>query len=136
MKYLLDTNIIIYFLNGSYPEITGHLKHVPAQDIMIPAVVLAELEYGTRNSNDYEKSIAAIRKFTKPFEIAMFSENEAGEYGSIMTDLKKNGTPIGANDMMIAATARANGAVLVTHNLKEFQRVKNLVLEDWTTAAV
>lgn len=101
--------------------------------IVIPSIVLAEIEYGARKSIDYGKTIALYNEFTKVFEAEDFSSKAAVEYGNIRASLEKKRQVIGANDMLIAATVLAAGGTLVTHNTKEFNRVESLLIEDWTT---
>ena len=135
MTYLLDTNIVIYALKGTYPALQDRFKGVAAQSIAVPAVVLAEIEYGARKSRDYAETIRAYRAFTDVFEAVPFSRAAAGHYGRVRAELERKGTTIGANDLLIAATALAEDAVLVTHNTREFERVEGLRLEDWTLEA-
>ena len=132
MKYYLDTNIIIYALNGKYPRILSHFQQVPSLSIVIPSVVLAEIEYGARKSFDYEKTISLYRKFVSYFAIEPFTGHAAAAYGRIRSSLEKKGQIIGANDLLIAAAAMADHGILVTHNTREFSRVEGLVYEDWT----
>ena len=132
MKFYLDTNIIIYVLIGRYPAVMKHFQAVPMMSIAIPDVVLAEIEYGARKSRAYEKTIAQYRKFTQSFESVPFSDTAAECYGRIRASLEMHGEVIGANDLLIAATAMADDSVLVTHNVKEFSRIEGLRLEDWT----
>ncbi len=132
MKYILDTNIIIYALKSKYENLRDHFFSIPADHIYIPSIVMAELEYGAMNSYDYDKSILPIRAFTNAFEKIDFTQNCAKEYGILRKHLKDAGQPIGGNDMLIAATALAENAVLVTHNTQEFSRIPKLLLEDWT----
>ena len=132
MIYFLDTNICIYFLKGLYPAIrTRMLARRPAE-IAIPAIVKAELPYGAYKSQRREENEQAIARFLLPFAVAHFGDAEAEEYAGIRATLEQAGTPIGPNDMIIAATVRANAGVLVTHNISEFSRVPDLVTEDWT----
>lgn len=132
MKYFLDTNIIIYALNGKYPAILSHFQKIPSMSIVIPSIVLAEIEYGARKSVDYDKTISLYNAFTSTFESEDFSSKAAIEYGMIRASLEKSGKVIGANDMLIAATVLAEGGTLVTHNTKEFSRINSLSIEDWT----
>lgn len=132
MKYLLDTNIIIYAIKGTYPAIPEHFRHVPAQTIAVPSVVVGEIEYGARKSISYEKTMAIYRAFINTFEVVSFNQSAAVRYGEIRNSLERAGTPIGGNDMQIAAIALAEGAILVTHNTKEFERIPGLQLQDWT----
>jgi tRNA(fMet)-specific endonuclease VapC len=132
MKYYLDTNIIIYALNGKYPAIRPHFEQVPAMAIVLPSAALAEIEYGARKSRDYEKTIQLYRKFMHPFDVAPFTRHAAECYGRIRADLEAKGQIIGANDLLIAATVMAENGVLVTHNTREFSRISGLAVEDWT----
>ena len=132
MKYFLDTNIIIYALNGKYPAILPHFEQVPSMAIVIPTVVLAEIECGARKSFDYVKTIQLYREFLHPFDVAPFTRHAAECYGRIRADLEAKGQIIGANDLLIAATVMAENGVLVTHNTREFSRISGLAVEDWT----
>lgn len=132
MKYFLDTNIIIYSLKGTYPQIKSHFMNVPAQSIVIPAIVMAEIEYGAKKSYDYQKTIYQYKLFTDTFEKASFSQAASVYYGDIRSRLEKEGKTIGANDLLIASIVLADGGILVTHNTKEFGRIPELQLEDWT----
>lgn len=136
MKYYLDTNIIIYALKNSFPAIKDHFYNIPAQSLVIPTIVLAEIEYGARKSIDYEKTMVAYRAFMNSFDKASFTEKAAKEYGDIRASLEKSGRLIGNNDMLIAAIVRSEKGILVTHNTKEFERINNLQLEDWTIPAI
>ncbi|MDD7542231.1 MAG: type II toxin-antitoxin system VapC family toxin [Mobiluncus porci] len=134
MKYFLDTNIIIYFINGKYSEVARHFEQVPQTSIVIPSMVVGEIEYGACKSRDYAKTIELYRKFIDPFEVVPFSSSAVATYGEIRSDLEKRGETIGANDLVIAATVLGEGGTLVTHNTKEFSRVAGLTVADWTEA--
>ena len=132
MQYYLDTNIIIYAIKGSYPNLMEHFKNVPKESIVIPEIVFAEIEYGARKSGNYEKTIEKYNKFTNYFNVAHFDYKAAVSYGIIRSKLEKNGKLIGPNDLIIASIVLASEGVLVTHNTKEFERVENQKIEDWT----
>lgn len=132
MKYFLDTNVCIYFLKGLYPKLRDALPARHTDDIKIPSVVKAELLYGVEKSREKAKNDEAVRKFLLPFEVVNFGDKEAEVYAEIRAGLEKKGNVIGPNDLIVAATTRANGGVLVTNNTKEFSRVKTLKIEDWT----
>ena len=132
MKYYLDTNIIIYALKNEYPNIKNHFLKVPSSSIVIPNIVLAEIEYGARKSKNYKKTIDVYNQFTNTFEMAEFSIKAVKEYGNIRKDLEKQGKIIGPNDLIIAAIVKSEDGILVTHNTNEFSRVKGLKIEDWT----
>ena len=131
MKYFLDSNIVIYFIKGKFRKI-GEKVEKYERDILIPSVVLAELEYGARNSNDYKKTISVYKPFLDLYPTAVFDKKSSVEYGKLRKILSSNGVVIGPNDMMIAAIVLANGGTLITHNVGEFSRVKSLLIEDWT----
>ena len=132
MKYFLDTNIIIYALKGKYPSLPSHFRQTPSQSIVIPAIVMAEIEYGARKSTDYDQTIQLYRQFTDPFIKMPFSDNASITYGIIRSRLEATGSQIGPNDMIIAATVLSEKGILVTHNTREFARISELQLEDWT----
>ena len=99
--------------------------------VVLCSVVVAELIYGAERSDYRAKTLAQVRTFCEPFESLPFDDRAAEEYGAIRAHLARQGTPIGPNDLMIAAIAIANSLTLVTHNTLEFSRVPRLVLEDW-----
>jgi len=131
VKYFLDSNIVIYFIKGKFRKIGEKLEKYE-RDILIPSVVLAELEYGARNSNDYKKTISVYKPFLDLYPTAVFDKKSSVEYGKLRKILSSNGVVIGPNGMMIAAIVLANGGTLITHNVGEFSRVKSLLIEDWT----
>ena len=95
------------------------------------SIILAELEFGVCKSNNRMKNQMALRIFLAGIKIFPFDEAEATEYGDIRATLEKRGSPIGANDFLIAAHARALKLILVTNNLKKIERVDNLRIENW-----
>ena len=132
MKYFLDSNICVYFLKASFPSLRQRLlSHRPAE-IAIPSLVKAELLYGAYKSQKSMQNEQAVLQFLLPYSVVPFGDLEADHYAQIRATLEKAGTPIGPNDMIIAAIARANEGTLVTHNVSEFSRVPDLSLEDWT----
>ena len=132
MKYFLDTNILSYIVKGKYPNILEHMKKVPAQCICIPSVVKAEIEFGARKSDNYDKLMMTYMRLLEPFDIKDFDSDASYWYGIIRERLSKNGIIIGPNDLMIASIVRANNGTLITHNTDEFKRIEELRLEDWT----
>lgn len=131
MSYYIDTNIIIYILKGSYPKIIEHFNKIPSYSILIPDIVVAEIEYGARKSVNYEKTISLYNSFINRFEIAHFDKAAISEYGLIRNQLEKGGELIGPNDLIIASITKANKGTLVTHNTREFSKVDGLLIEDW-----
>ena len=132
MKYHLDTNIIIYALKGTYKEIENHFRSIPFESIVIPRIVVAEIEYGAKKSKNYKQTIEKYNEFINHFEIIDFDEKASRKFGDIRWTLEQAGKQIGPYDLIIASTVLANEGVLVTHKTKEFERIKGLKIEDWT----
>jgi tRNA(fMet)-specific endonuclease VapC len=130
--YLLDTHICIYLLKGMYPALKVHMQSHSPSSIGIPAIVKAELYFGAYESQNKEKTLKVLDAFLAPLSVLPFGDQEAFFYGRIRAELESEGQSIGPNDLLIASTALTCGAVLVTHNAQEFQRVKGLIWEDWT----
>ncbi len=131
MTYLLDTNVCIKYLNGQNDTVRNHIKSLQPNQIVLCSIVKAELIYGAMKSKKSKKNLMKIQNFTSYFESFSFDDKSAELYGQIRAVLEKAGTPIGPNDLLIASIAKANNLTLITHNLKEFSRIKNLNLEDW-----
>ncbi len=132
LRYMLDTNMIAYARNRR-PEcvLERLLRHAPSE-ISISSITMAELEYSVFNSSKPKQNQSALLIFLSKITILPFDRPASIEYGNIRWQLKSQGSLIGTNDMLIAAHARASGLILVTHNTREFSRVENLALEDWT----
>jgi len=130
MKYVLDTNTLIYFFKG-----LGHVsKHMLAQspsELGIPTVVLFELEVGIAKSTSPRKRKSQLQEITALVKVLPFGITESKSAAQIRVKLEKQGLPIGPYDVLIAATALANNMILVTHNQKEFGRIEGLKIEDW-----
>lgn len=135
MKFLLDTNSCIRYLNRRSTAIANRLRNTPESEIVICSVVKAELYFGAMKSQNPQATLQNQRIFAERFISLPFDDDAALYYAQIRADLAKKGTPIGGNDLMIAAIALANGLTLVTHNTSEFGRVANLQIEDWETDA-
>lgn len=105
--YFLDTNVIIDAIRSKNQNLKNHFMLIPSTDIGISSVVLAELEYGAQHSNNYSKKILQCKNFTKDFKVFAFTELASEYYGRIRQQLEADGSPIGPNDMLIAATALA-----------------------------
>jgi tRNA(fMet)-specific endonuclease VapC len=133
--YLFDTNACIRVLNGTSPCLVNALKRHEPSEIRLCAVVRAELLYGARKSSRVAENLRLLARFFEPFVCLPFDDLCAEHYGIVRTQLERSGTPIGPNDLMIAATAVAHDLVLVTHNTAEFGRVAGLRIEDWEGSA-
>jgi tRNA(fMet)-specific endonuclease VapC len=129
--YLLDTNVCIMYLKGRSSSIKRYVDNLEADKIIVCSVVKAELFYGSMGSNNPQKSLNLQKSFLSRFISLPFDDACAEVYGKIRRDLVNLGTPIGSNDLQIAAIALANNLILVTHNVREFRRVEGLRVEDW-----
>lgn len=129
--YLLDSNACIRILNGSSPLLQKRLRSCSPTEIALCSIVKAELFFGARKSSRQAENLRLVERFSSVFPSFGFDDRCAEIYGSIRSELERSGTPIGPNDLLIAATAIANELTLVTHNTSEFERVVGLQLEDW-----
>ena len=132
MTYMLDTNICIYVMKKKPENVLRRFREEMDGGICISSITLAELEYGMKHSSDPVKNEQALLRFLAPLSVLPFGAAAASEYGEIRAYLQSRGTPIGPLDMLIAAHARVDGMTLVTNNMREFERVPELDLENWT----
>lgn len=131
MRYMLDTNIIAYAKNRRPEGVLRRFLQCRPEDMCISSITMAELEYGACNSSRPEQNRLALMTFLARIEVVPFGADAAREYGDIRADLTRRGALIGANDLLIAAHARALGLTLVTNNCREFDRVEGLKVENW-----
>jgi tRNA(fMet)-specific endonuclease VapC len=133
MKFLLDANAWIGHLRQTSPTVTHRLSQYPASDVVLCSVVLAELLYGAERSGAAHRAanFALVSRLRSQYVSLAFDDSAAEHYGRIRAHLANQGTPIGPNDLLIAAIALANKITLVSHNTAEFGRVLGLTLEDW-----
>jgi tRNA(fMet)-specific endonuclease VapC len=131
MRYLLDTNVCVMYLNGRSNAVRDRLISTSIEDIAVCSVVKSELFYGAMRSNNPTKTLERQQEFLERFVSLPFGDESALLFGQIRARLASAGTPIGAYDLQIAAIALANNLTLVTHNTREFERVDGLQLEDW-----
>lgn len=131
MSYLLDTNICISFLNERDVGLRGRLQRSLPGDLRLCAVVKSELLFGARNGSRSAENLRRLDQFFAAFESFPFDDEAAEAYAVLQADLKRAGRPIGANDMLIAATAIAHRATLVTRDGDDFARVPGLRMEIW-----
>jgi tRNA(fMet)-specific endonuclease VapC len=127
----LDTSIIVDVLRGADPHLAGRYLAGKPRDYAVPEMVRAELLFGAAISRKPEANRAAVERFLLPLRLLPFSGEAAEHYAAIRCALQKAGAPIGANDLVIAATARASGCTLVTRNSAEFSRVPALAIDIW-----
>jgi tRNA(fMet)-specific endonuclease VapC len=131
MRYLLDTNTCIQYLNGRSQSVFERLNKTPASEICLCSVVKLELPYGALRSNASEKTLEQQQKFLDRFASLPFDDNAQLYAAQIRAKLAQIGKPIGPYDLLIAAIALSNNLILVTHNVSEFSRVADLKIEDW-----
>ena len=130
LKYLLDTNIVIYVIKRRPIEVMGDFNE-NAGRMAISAVTLSELFHGAEKSARVAQNLAVVEEFASLLEVLPYSAKASQHYGAIRAALEKVGRPIGVNDLHIAAHARSEGLTLVTNNLSEFKRVPGLLTENW-----
>ena len=131
MKYLLDTNTCIRYINGRAPQIREQMRLLADTDIAISTVTMGEMFFGSAKSEHPERSRAKQDAFFIRFAHLVYDKAAADEFGRIRAHLERQGMPIGAYDMQIAAIAGVHGLIVVTHNTKEFGRIPWLRIEDW-----
>jgi len=129
--YLLDTNVCIAVLRRAGCPAAARLRRCDPGEIRLSAVSVAELLYGAWRSSRASENVALVKRFAEPLECLPFDSACAEEAAVIRAQLAAAGTPIGPYDVLIAATARVHGLILVTHNTREFERVAGLRTEDW-----
>lgn len=130
MRYLLDTNICIYLINERPQRVLARFRRHAVGEIGVSTVTVSELAWGVAKTGS-PRNRAALDAFLLPLEIASYDLAAALRYGEVRADLAKRGRPIGPLDTMIAAHALSLGATLVSNNLREFERVRDLVVENW-----
>jgi len=130
MKLLLDTNILIAASKAN-PAVLARFKGYTIDDLLLPSVVWAEIEFGISKSAKIEHNRRVFESIARNLKMVPFSPQAARHYGEIRIALERSGTPIGSSDCLIAAEALAQGATLVTDNVREFSRVPGLLLENW-----
>ena len=130
LRYLLDTNIVIYVLKRRPVEVLSTFN-ANASRMAISSITLAELLHGAQKCSRVSENLSVIEDFCSRLEVISYGAKAAQHYGAIRAALEKLGQPIGVNDLHIAGHARSEGLVLVTNNMSEFARVPALELENW-----
>lgn len=128
---MLDTNICIYLIKHKPIEVKETFNSYEVGDICISSITVSELYYGVYKSQMVEKNLQALALFLAPLNIVNYDEKASIEYGKIRALLESNGKTIGSLDMLIAAHALSLGITLVTNNVKEFERIDRLKLDNW-----
>jgi len=130
MVYLLDTNTAIFAIK-KYPSVVSKLQTLSPEDVALSAMTVGEMYFGACKSNWPEETKAQLTQFLKPWTIYSFDKKSSLTYGEIRHHLEKYGTPIGERDMIIASIGLRRKLIVVTKNIKEFERVPGLSIEDW-----
>jgi tRNA(fMet)-specific endonuclease VapC len=131
MRFLLDTNACVDYLTGRYPKVVARLQESPPEGLFLSSVVVAELRYGADHSARRRTNHARIDALIEEIESLDFDLRAAAAYGRVRAQLEGGGTPIGPNDMLIAAHALSRGLTVVTDNVAEFGRVRGLKVVNW-----
>ena len=130
LKYLLDTNIVIYVIKRRPLQVLEVFNRHHGR-MAISSITLAELAHGVEKSSDPSRNLGVVEDFVSRLTVLPYDDRAAWQYGNIRAVLEMLGQPIGVNDLHIAAHARSNGLTLVSNNLREFERVPGLLLENW-----
>ncbi|QPN66278.1 type II toxin-antitoxin system VapC family toxin [Synechococcus sp. CBW1006] len=130
LRYLLDTNICIYVIKQRPASLLERFNENAAQ-MGISAITLAELLHGAEKSSQPRRSLAVVEDFCSRLDVLSYGAKAAQHYGLIRASLERRGLAIGVNDLHIAAQARSEGLTLVSNNLREFERVDGLLLDNW-----
>jgi tRNA(fMet)-specific endonuclease VapC len=131
--YMLGTDTCAFVLRRTSAALLERIQSVPLAQQAISAVTYAELLYGVQVSSKKRANQLAVDALLRHLAVLDWSQDAARHYAEIRADLKKKGSMIGANDLMIAAHARCLHAIVVTNNTKDFERIKGLEVENWTT---
>ncbi len=131
MRYLLDTNSCIYLIKKRPSVVLERFRQHSPQDVAISTITLFELQYGIEKSQYRQRSEDALAKFLLPLNFINLDRSSAIEAATIRAQLEKKGMPIGPYDLLIAGMARSRDMILVTKNIKEFERIVGLNLENW-----
>lgn len=128
--YLLDTNMVVYLQRGA-PAVLNRLAALGSDRVALPALVAAELAYGVEKSLHRERNRMRLEEFLQGIRVLPWTQAAIWHYAHNYHRLRQQGQPIGHMDLLIAAQALAEGATVVTHNVREFERIEGLRIEDW-----
>ena len=130
--YYLDTNVCIFHIRGKNIKLRNKINSIAKEFIKLPAIVKAELLVGAFKSVRPQQGLSEVLEFCRPYEIIPFDDTMTRTYGEMQARLELQGKKIGFNDTIIAATVLARNGILVTNNIREFNRIDGLTIEDWT----
>ena len=129
--YMLDTNICIYIIKKRPSTVLTRFKTISSEDLYLSVMTLAELQYGVDKSNAKSKNQKILDDFISRLQVLPWEETAVQYYSKIRNDLEAKGTPIGNMDMLIAAHSKSKNYILVTNNVREFERIPDLKVENW-----
>ncbi|MBM9575537.1 type II toxin-antitoxin system VapC family toxin [Leptospira sp. 201903070] len=130
-QYLLDTNICIYIINQKPESVYKKFKKIKLENIFISSITEFELKYGVQKSLHFERNLKVLEDFLSYLNILPFVSEDTNKAAKIRVELEKVGKPIGPFDLLIASQALSNKLTIVTNNEKEFNRIKDLKIENW-----
>lgn len=133
-QFLLDTNICIYALSGQYPKLRQRIDRLSLGQAVVSIIAYGELHFGIAKSKRKDDALQLLAAFITQIPVQTLPTSSAEHYGAIRADLAAQGNPIGANDLWIAAHARAANLTIVTNNTREFQRVAGLKIQNWVAS--
>lgn len=130
-KYLLDTNICIYLTKQQHPALIARFQSLAENEVAMSVITYGELQFGAQKSQKPKQVLEALERLSLAIPVLVMTQETSQHYGEIRAHLQKQGTPIGNNDLWIAAHARAEDLTLVTNNVREFERVADLRVQNW-----
>ena len=133
MRFLLDTNAVKSLIGRKSEALIDRALKSTEGDIGVPTVVTHELYFGVYKSQKISYNLETIRLLLRDFIVLPFDEEDSRQAGKVWAELRKSGIPIGPYDVLIAGQARARDLILISNNVREFERVTGLQLEDWTS---
>ena len=131
LRYLLDTNICIYIAKQRPPSVAQRIAKLPAGSVAMSLITFGELRYGAEKSRQRGEALATLESLQALIPVIAPDDAVGASYGAIRAQLERAGTPIGNNDLWIAAHALALGVTLVSNNTREFERIPKLRLANW-----
>lgn len=131
-SFLIDTDIIIYWLTNKYPQIDEKIREVGDDNIFVSSITIAELYFGAYNSSKVDENLELVSELLTEINVLDFHIEAGEKFGKIKSELKKSGESLSDSDLFIASTALSEGAIPVTNNEKHFKRIKNLSIQNWT----
>jgi tRNA(fMet)-specific endonuclease VapC len=129
--YLVDTDIVIYWLTAKYPQIQQRIAQLDSSRIFISAITVAELYFGAYNSSKPQENCALLSDLLSDVRVVVFDTEAGSHFGQLKAKLKQSGQIINDSDLFIAATALSRQLILVTNNEKHFNRIPGLQMENW-----